>query len=104
MKPDAENRWHAMRYGVSNGLIDLGQRKLIPFGELIEELITLLREDAEALGCLSEVENARNIVAQGTAADRQRQVYREAIGADLPVDEALRAVVRHLIDEFDQGL
>jgi glutamate---cysteine ligase / carboxylate-amine ligase len=100
----AENRWHAMRYGVSNGLIDLGQRRLIPFDELIEEMIALVAEDAEALGCLAEVEHAREIVAHGTSADRQRLVYRDAIGADMPVDEALRAVVRHLIDEFEAGL
>ena len=37
----AENRWHAMRYGMSNGMIDLGQRKLVPFADLIEELVEL---------------------------------------------------------------
>ncbi len=99
-----ENRWHAMRYGITNGLIDLGQRRLVPFENLLDELIELVREDAEALGCLAEVESARRILETGTSADRQRQVYRDAIEADLPVDAALRAVVRHLIDEFHAGL
>ncbi len=100
----SENRWHAMRYGVSNGMIDLGRRKLVPFGVIIDELIGLISEDAEALGCLAEVEAARDIVAKGNAADRQRQVFQDAVEAELPVDEALRSVVRHLIDEFHVGL
>lgn len=100
----AENRWHAMRYGISNGLIDLGKRELVPFDFLVEELIELVREDAEALGCLAEVENARNILASGTSADQQRRVYQDALEADMPVEEALRDVVRFLIGEFEQGL
>jgi glutamate---cysteine ligase / carboxylate-amine ligase len=100
----AENRWHAMRYGINNGLIDLGQRKLVPFERLVEELIDLVREDAEALGCLAEVEGARDILVTGTSADQQRQVYQDAIEAELPVEAALRDVVRYLIDEFGAGL
>ena len=71
---------------------------------IIEELIGLIGEDAEALGCLPEVEAAREIVANGNSADRQRRVFKDALGAELPVDEALRSVVRHLIDEFHVGL
>ena len=100
----SENRWHAMRYGTSNGLIDLGQRTLVPFSHLLEELIELVGEDAEALGCLAEVEAARRILETGTSADQQRQVYKDAIEAELPVDEALRDVVRHLMEEFHAGL
>ena len=100
----SENRWHAMRYGITNGLIDLGQRKLVPFENLVDELIELLREDAEALGCLPEVEAARQILERGTSADQQRQVYKDAVEAELPVEEALRDVVRHLISEFHAGL
>ncbi len=100
----AENRWHAMRYGMSNGLIDLGQRKLVPFARLIDEMVDLISEDAEALGCLAEVEHAREIVATGNSADRQRQVFRDAVEAEAPVDEALRDVVRHLIAEFGADL
>jgi len=100
----AENRWHAMRYGISNGLIDLGQRKIVPFDVLLEELIEIVGEDAEALGCLAEVEAAREIVRDGTSADRQRRVFQDALEADLPVEEALRDVVRHLVEEFHVGL
>jgi len=100
----SENRWHAMRYGMSNGMIDLGQRRLVPFEALVEEMIGLVSEDAEALGCLAEIERAREIVAGGNSASRQRQVFHDAIAAEAPVEEALREVVRHLIEEFHADL
>lgn len=100
----SENRWHAQRYGTDNGLIDFGRREVVDFEFLFEELLDLVREDAEALGCLSEVENARQVIVSGTAASRQRAVYNNAIEAELPKDQALKSVVRHLIDEFHVGL
>ncbi|MEJ1991110.1 MAG: carboxylate-amine ligase [Maritimibacter sp.] len=96
----AENRWHAMRYGVSNGLIDLGRRELTGFDELIDELIELVREDAEALGCLAEVEAARDIVTNGNAADTLRGLHHDAFVAGDGAEEAMRQVVRYLSREF----
>ncbi len=100
----AENRWRAQRYGVRGGLIDFGRHEVVPMEVLVEELIELVAEDAEALGCLAEVEGARTILLNGNAADRQRRVYRDAVEAELPVNEALREVVRHLIAEFHADL
>ncbi len=100
----SENRWRAQRYGVSDGLIDFGARALVSFSDLVEELIRITREDAEALGCVAEVAAARDIVATGNAADRQRQVFRQAHEAGGDDHEALRAVVTHLIDEFHADL
>ena len=100
----SENRWRAQRYGVSGGLIDFGQRKVIDFTDLLEELIDLVREDAEALGCLTEVEGARAIVVSGTSADRQRMTLEEGLQAGDARDEALKGVVRHLIEEFHADL
>ena len=99
-----ENRWRAQRYGVSEGLIDFGARRIFPFASLLEELLELIEEDAEALGCTAEVAAARDLAARGNAADRQRAVLDAALagGADRP--EALRAVVRHLIEEFHAAL
>ena len=48
-----ENRWRAMRYSYDAGLLDLGQQRIVPFAELLEELIALVHEDAEALGCVA---------------------------------------------------
>ena len=93
----AENLWRAQRYGTGDRLIDLGKAMLVPFEDLVEELIEVTRPDAEALDCVAEVEHLRTILARGTSADRQLAVYREARDAGADDDEALRAVVDALI-------
>ena len=99
----SENRWMAQRYGVSDGLIDFGRRQIVPMADLVEELIDLLTEDALALDCLPELQALRLIVAEGTSADRQRAVLQAALDKDATRDEALRAVVGHLVEEFHDG-
>jgi carboxylate-amine ligase len=88
-----------MRYSFDAGLLDLGQQRIVPFAELLEELIALVREDAEALGCLAEVERLRDILTRGTSAHRQRQVYERAKLEGAGDEEALRAVVDWLVAE-----
>ena len=100
----AENRWRALRYGITDGLIDFGRREVVPFAELMEELVELVGEDAEALGCRAELEGVRTIMESGTAADQQRRIYHDALVAQMSVDEALREVVRFLVGEFTAGL
>ncbi len=99
-----ENRWRAEKYGVTDSLIDLGRGRQIPYATLIEEIIDLVSEDAEALGCLNEVLHARTIVAEGNSAQRQRAVFTKVQkdGADAP--EALKAVVDMLIEDTKTGL
>jgi carboxylate-amine ligase len=94
-----ENRWRAMRYSFDAGLLDLGQQRIVPFAELLEELIALVREDAEALDCVAEVEHLREILGRGTSAHRQRQVYENAKAEGAADEEALRAVVDWLVAE-----
>ena len=100
----AENRWRAQRYGIREGLIDLGRAEIVPMRELVEELVALVAEDAACLGAVAEVEAARDIVRTGTSAMRQRQVYMDALEAGDDRPHALRAVVRHLIREFKADL
>ncbi len=100
----AENRWRAQRYGVSEGLIDFGQRKVIPFTDLLEELIGLVAEDAEALDAMAEVEAMRAILVEGNSADRQRGIFATAVDAGQSKDDALCAVVRHLVEEYQVDL
>jgi len=95
----AENRWRAQRYGVDGSLFDFGKGELVPFRALIEEIIALVREDADAFGCAAEVDHARSIAASGTSADRQLAVFRRHREAGAPVEAALAAVVDHLIAE-----
>jgi carboxylate-amine ligase len=99
-----ENRWRAQRYGFDAGLVDFGKGEMVPYAELLEEIIGLVREDAEFFGCVAEVEHARAILARGSSAHRQLALYREAIDKGGSRDEALKAVVDWLIDETVQGL
>ena len=99
-----ENRWRAQRYGFDGGLIDFGRGGIVPYGELLDELIGLLLEDAEALGCVDAIANARDIVRRGTSAHRQVAVYNEAVAGGAEPQEALRQVVDWLIGETLFGL
>jgi glutamate---cysteine ligase / carboxylate-amine ligase len=95
----AENRWRAMRYSVDRGLLDLARGELVAFPQLIEELITLVREDAAELGCLRELEHVNTLLTRGTSAHRQVRIYEEARSAGASGREALLAVVDFLVKE-----
>ncbi|MEM8959510.1 MAG: carboxylate-amine ligase [Pseudomonadota bacterium] len=99
-----ENRWRAQRYGTSGGLIDFGAREIVPFADLLEELIELVDEDLDVLGGRAEVEGLRDLVAHGTSADRQRKVRTDALAGGCDAAQANRAVVQHLIAEFTADL
>jgi carboxylate-amine ligase len=99
-----ENRWMAQRYGFEKGLIDFGKGKVMQVREMVEELLNLIRPDAEHFGCLAEVEHVRTIVARGTSADWQVKHYRSALAEGASPAEALNAVVDMLIRETTAGL
>ena len=99
-----ENRWRAQRYGYGEGLIDFGVGEIVPYAELLEEMIELVRVDALALDCLPEVEHARQIITGGTSAHRQRAAYNAAIEAGAEPSEALEKVVDLLIEGTVTGL
>jgi carboxylate-amine ligase len=100
----SENIWRAQRYGIEGSLMDFGKGVLVPFGELVEEMIEVVRPDAEELGCLPQVERARDIVKEGTSAERQIQVVKAAIAEGASNDEALRTLVQFLIVDTQHGL
>lgn len=99
-----ENRWRAQRYGLDEGLVDFGRGEIVACIDLIEELIDMVREDAEALGCVDEVRHIREIAERGTSAHRQLSVYQDAIERGAERDAALFAVVDQLIDETIYGV
>lgn len=94
-----ENRWRAMRYSFDAGLLDLGRQRIVPFAELLEEIIELVREDAAALECTSEIEGLREIVTRGTSAHQQLRVFDDALRAGATEPEALKHVVDWLMAE-----
>jgi carboxylate-amine ligase len=94
-----ENRWLAQRYGTAGPLVDFGKGEALPYAGLLEELIELTAEEARQLGCTAEIARARGILARGTSAQRQLQVYRSALHSGQDKAAALRAVVDWLIAE-----
>lgn len=91
-----ENRWRAARYGLDEGLIDFGRTTRLPVPDLLEEILALTAEDAEALGSTDLVAQARDIPKRGTGAHRQLQIFREALSAGAGRAEALVRVVDDL--------
>ena len=94
-----ENRWRAMRYSFDEGLIDFAKGAIVPFEALLEEILALTAEDAEALGCVSEVASVRGILSRGTSAHRQLKAHELATAAGKSSEEALMAVVDTLIED-----
>jgi glutamate---cysteine ligase / carboxylate-amine ligase len=99
----AENRWRAMRYSFDEKFLDMAKGELVSFEELLEEIIQLVSEDAEALNCSRDVMHARKILERGTSAHRQLAVYGDARSHGASQREALRAVVDFLVDETAAG-
>ncbi len=99
-----ENRWRAQRYGYAEGLIDFGIGEIVPYADLLEEMIDLVRVDALALDCLPEVEHARKIITAGTSAHRQLAAYNQALENGADKQQALEKVVDFLIEETVAGL
>ncbi|MEO1201030.1 MAG: glutamate-cysteine ligase family protein, partial [Pseudomonadota bacterium] len=99
-----ENRWRAMRYGLDDGLIDFGRREMVPYATLLEEILDLIQDDAEALNCVDEVARARSILKRKTSAHAQIRLYEEGLAAGRTQEEALEGVVDWLISETRHGL
>ena len=97
-----ENRWLAQRYGFDAGMIDFGVGSVVPFPDLVEELLEILGPAADALGCSDELAATRDILGSGTSAHRQVAVYEAAMADGAEADEALRAVVDYLIEETNR--
>jgi carboxylate-amine ligase len=99
-----ENRWRAMRYSFDEGLIDLAKGVVVPFEELLDEMLSLVAEDAEALGCVDEINDLRHIMQRGTSAHRQLKKYELEIAGGASHEEALQAVVDKLVKDTAEGL
>ena len=98
-----ENRWRAQRYGYEQGLVDFGRGCIVPYPDLLEEILALVREDAEFFDCVAEVDHARTILKRGTSAHRQLATYQQAIDDGASREQALKAVVDQLIEDTVAG-
>lgn len=92
-----ENRWRAQRYGIDEGMIDFGRGEMLPFTQLLGELMDIIAEDAEALDCQDELAHVTTILETGTSAHEQCAVFEAAKGVGASDEEAFRSVVDWLI-------
>ena len=99
-----ENRWRAMRYSYDAGLLDLGRQRIVPFAELVREIVELVRDDAVELDCAAEIDGLAEIQRRGTSAHRQLRVYEGALREGASEQEALEAVVDWLVAETAHGV
>jgi carboxylate-amine ligase len=85
-----ENKWRAQRYGVQGSFVS--RSGAISVGDMVANLIELIGEDAEALGCASELDHCRSIVSEGTSADAQLRIFteNEHEGADIALQKVTR--------------
>lgn len=95
----AENIWRAQRYGSHGGLICLRSRDMRNVPSLVEELVAQLAPDAEALGCVADLEHCLEITRAGSSADRQLAIFEEARARSGGTTAGLNAVVDWLASE-----
>ena len=99
-----EGRWLAQRFGTLAFLPHGEPAALVDVDDCAKELIEEVRADARALGCESEVEHVGRIIREGSSADRQEDIYRQAMLDGADEAQALRSVVDSIIDETEHGV
>ena len=84
-----QNKWHAVRYGMSANFVDSDTMLAIPAEQAARRLVERCTPFAERLGCREELRHVDDIIVNGNGASRQRRVLRET--------GDIREVVRHLV-------
>jgi len=96
----AENIWRAQRHGAGAEFIG-EDGSVTAFADHAAALLALVAEDADALGCATELAGVRRIVTDGTSADRQLAVFAEAREGGATTPAALSAVVDWMAEATD---
>lgn len=99
-----ENKWRAQRYGIEAELVDpFGQLASISAADAARQLVELVRPHARILGSESELDGVERILTDGTSADRQMTIYREACKRGLSRPNALAQVKAWIQEETVAG-
>ena len=91
-----ENKWRAARYGISGKLLDLGKMQEVDAPQVMSELLEFVDEVVDELGVRNELDTLKQILSNGTGADRQLRVWEET--------QDLKQVVDYIISETESGL
>lgn len=94
-----ENRWRAKRYGTRAKFIDDRTAEVTSVADAYRQLRELIDEDVRDLGCEAALERVERVLARGTSADRQIELYVEKRLAGADRITALKAVVDWLAEE-----
>jgi carboxylate-amine ligase len=70
-----ENKWHAQRYGVAAVFVDPFSRSPLTASEWLDQVLDFIAEDIDALGCGADIKHLDKIIASGTSADRQVELF-----------------------------
>jgi carboxylate-amine ligase len=74
----AENKWHAQRHGIHATLVEPFRREAIGVAAWLDEILDQVTDDVDALDCLGELDQLREVARSGSSADAQIQVYQAA--------------------------
>jgi carboxylate-amine ligase len=91
-----ENKWRATRDGLDAVLVDLEHDTERPAREAVLDLVERSEAAARRLGCAAELESVESLLARGTGADRQLDVYEET--------GSLLAVAQWIAEETVSGV
>jgi carboxylate-amine ligase len=76
-----ENKWHAQRHGIAATFVDPFARSPLTVRQWLDQVLDFIAEDVDALGCGSDIKRLIAIVAEGTSADRQIDIFTKAKAA-----------------------
>ena len=71
----AENKWRATRHGLDATFYDFAAGRSVTAHEMARELVERLGPVSQDLGCERELEGVREILENGTGAEKQRSVF-----------------------------
>ena len=91
-----ENKFRAVRYGLEGKLIDFGKEEEVPEHDLIHEYLAFVEDAVDELGSRQDINYVRQMLRQGSGADRQLKVWRET--------GDLKKVVDFMAEETRAGL
>ncbi len=95
-----ENKWRAVRYGLSGKMIDFGKRKEVPVRDLVRELLDFVDDVVDDLGSRREIEHIHTILERGTSADEQLRVFEETNSLPAVVDRLMDLTIENVPDNW----
>jgi glutamate---cysteine ligase / carboxylate-amine ligase len=94
-----ENKWHAQRYGIDATFIEPFSRSPLSLSQWLDQVLDFIAEDVDTLGCGREIKHLQAIIAHGTSATRQIEIFTKAMAAGSKRLTALKKVIDWAADE-----